>query len=99
MIAISKGDDLVVSSGVITPTHDFHVVLITTPGQTTTVHTITPPSPDFSGFVILTRPDGSGGIGFTSTGGNIGRDIAINLGASVIMVYDKDAAKWFPVNA
>ena len=92
MLALGKGDNLTVSSGIITPTHDVHVVN----GGGGDIDTINVPSPSFCGLLVLICVSGS--VGWSASG-NIARANAINVGASAILVYNPAASKWFPVNA
>jgi len=83
MVALSLGPQLTPSDGVITPTHDVHHV------ASGSIDTITVPSPDFTGFIMLIS-DGS--CSYTTN------DNIINSGTLSsyfnLCLYDKGTGKW-----
>lgn len=89
MVAASKGSNIA-SAATIVVTHDFHHVT-----GSTTISTITPPSPDFCGKVILVCDDAS--LDY-QTGGNIARLVNSVIHVAQEFIYDPGNSLWYPVS-
>ena len=89
MVALSVGNTLSVSGGsqVLAPTHDVHFL-----SGSGSIITITPPSPEFAGLLVLIKASGSGSI---DTSGATNIKPTSTLGLITILVYDPGTSYWY----
>lgn len=81
---------VIASESTIAVTHSIHLI-----EGTTTISTIEPPAPGFTGPLFLVGTTGAGAA--LETGGNIGGSGAVNQHHLTVLVYDGE--KWWPTEA
>lgn len=93
MLALSLGSPITAATTIV-PTHNVHFV----EENNADIETITPPSPDFCGvLVLISDPNNVSNLSIGNPpSGNIFRGVGLLPGSAITLFYDPNTSKWYP---